>query len=184
VATKGKVEAEAAQAAIDPKVVRKVITLRKQGQGWNEVLEAIGEERPFVLRVRPLMKELDPESVRSDLGPGSPNYGKKNGTKPKVAAAKPKKNGSHSRSGQARTTTVLAKIQNLDTDPKLVLQLLDGKQIDVVRDVNGRKTKPVVYTVKKISKIANAKSGGRAVAFLDEDGKSRTINVRDIARVH
>jgi hypothetical protein len=90
VATKAKEEAEAAQA-IDPKVVRKVITLRKQGKSWTEVLEAVGEERPFVLRVRPLMKKLDPDSVRSDLGPGSPNYGKKTGkAQPKAAVTKPK----------------------------------------------------------------------------------------------
>ena len=86
-----KEEVEAAPAAIDPKVVRKVISLRKQGRSWTEVLEAIGEERPFVLKVRPLMKKLDPDSVRTDLGPGSANYGKKSGKPaPKAATAKAK----------------------------------------------------------------------------------------------
>ena len=176
---------EAVSAAIDPKVVKRVIALRKQGQTWGEVLEAIGEERPFVLRVRSLMKKLDPDSVRSDLGPGSPNYGKKSGTaKAPPKAQKPAAKSKATRSGKVRKTTVVAKVWDLGTPEEQVMQLLDGRKIDVTRDVNGRRTKPVAYLVKSIKTIGPAKSGGRAIQFLDEDGKSRTINLRDVAVVH
>lgn len=80
---KGKKEAEAAPAAIDAKTVKRVIALRKKGEAWPAILEHLGQPMSFIHKVRPLMKKLDPDSVRSDIGPGSPNYGKRKSQKAK-----------------------------------------------------------------------------------------------------
>jgi hypothetical protein len=60
---------------IDARTVKRVIALRKKGAGWPEILEKLDQPQSFIGKVRPLMKEIDPESVLP-LGPGSPKYGK------------------------------------------------------------------------------------------------------------
>lgn len=60
---------------IDRKMVQKVMSLRKKGLKWSEIMEQLGVGTSFVHAVRPLMKEINPDSVLP-LGPGSPKYGK------------------------------------------------------------------------------------------------------------
>ena len=54
---------------IDRRTVKKVMGLRSKGLTWNKIMDQLGQPRAFVLAVRPLMKEVDPNSV-ADLGPG------------------------------------------------------------------------------------------------------------------
>lgn len=67
---------------ISEELLRRTMALRAKGMNWFAIIEELGQPRNFILRVRPLMRELDPTSVK-DIGPGSPNYGK--GPKPRPA---------------------------------------------------------------------------------------------------
>jgi hypothetical protein len=61
---------------IDRRTVKRVIGMRKKGMAWKEICDQLEEPLSFQLRIRPLMKEVDPDSVLP-LGPGSPTYGKR-----------------------------------------------------------------------------------------------------------
>lgn len=64
------------QKTIDRKTVQRVMALRKKGVRWPEILDQLKQPRAFIHQVRPLMKAIDPKSVKL-LGPGSPSYGKR-----------------------------------------------------------------------------------------------------------
>jgi hypothetical protein len=71
--------------AYDDAFVKKVIALRKAGKGWAEISEGLnGGESIKQLTIRPLMKKLDPSSVR-------PSYDREDARKKREAAAKPKR---------------------------------------------------------------------------------------------
>ncbi len=58
-----------AAAEITDATVRKCVKARFDGKGWPEICKDLGEKFPaFVLRVRPLMKKVDRNSV-AKLGP-------------------------------------------------------------------------------------------------------------------
>jgi hypothetical protein len=65
---------------IPEELVRKTMELRAKKVDWYTVCDQLGQPRNFIFRVRPLMRLLDPSSVKN-IGPGSPNYGK--GPKPR-----------------------------------------------------------------------------------------------------
>lgn len=84
-----------ANTPIDAALVKKVISMRKGGMGWPELLAELGQKRSFIHRVRPLMRKVDASSI-SATGRASEAYGKGKAAKPapkaspKVRIRKPK----------------------------------------------------------------------------------------------
>jgi hypothetical protein len=74
----------------------------------------------------------------------------------------------------------LKKIWSADTPAEKQAELLEGRTILVDRELSGRRRKPTPYVVKSVSKVANVKSGGRAVFFNDAEGKQHVIKLGDI----
>ncbi|MGH2695554.1 MAG: hypothetical protein ACRDIW_01000 [Actinomycetota bacterium] len=68
------------RSGIDSKTVRKVIAMRASGKTWAEICAIYKQPLRWQVTIRPYMKEVAPDSV-APLGPGSANYGKKNGAK-------------------------------------------------------------------------------------------------------
>lgn len=83
---------------IAPETVQTVMAMRAEGKGWPEIIAALGEAQNFVHRVRKVMKELDPTSVKP-LGPGSPNYGKGPQPRPKREPGAPRERKPRARKG-------------------------------------------------------------------------------------
>jgi hypothetical protein len=54
-----------ASKGLDRKTVARVIAMRRKGVPWLEIVDKLGQPRSYVLKVRPLMKELDPSSVKA-----------------------------------------------------------------------------------------------------------------------
>lgn len=71
-------------ATITKAEVRKVISLRKKGTKWEDITEQMGKTRSFIMKVRPLLREVDP-SLISATGQAAPKYGaaKKSASKPR-----------------------------------------------------------------------------------------------------
>lgn len=81
-----KVTTKEANAGPTPAEVRRVLKLRKQGVSWLDIIDQMGKPRQFILQVRPLMKNADPESVR----PSYDRNGKKVAAKPVAKKARAK----------------------------------------------------------------------------------------------
>ena len=80
-----KIKAErrgAPKKEIDDMLLDATIALRRQGRTWQQIVHELEQPFNFIFRVRPLIKQHHPDMVKA-LGPGSPNYGKKE-QKPRV----------------------------------------------------------------------------------------------------
>ena len=48
---------------ISPATVQRVIKMRAKGKTWIEIVTMLDKPRNFILRIRPLMKKMDRNSV-------------------------------------------------------------------------------------------------------------------------
>jgi hypothetical protein len=167
----------------DTEMGKTIVHLRDQENvPWSEIEVRSAQSAPHI---RELYEKSSGKSWR--------NSGRATTTRearPKKAAGKKaagKKTASRKepkrKLGKKGRSSILSKVHAKGTPDATVAELLDQRTLTIERSIDGRKMKPEVVKVATVKKVGAAKSGGKAISFVDEDQKNRIINLRDIAGV-
>lgn len=186
-----------------PKEVGKqIVQLHDEGVGWLELRVRTGMN-PRQLREayeaaggKNVGRRGRPPKAKDEKAPKGKKEKAKAGGAPKKAArakkskkakaAGPKEKSSSKRSEGRRTRRTRLRevlkeiVWNLDTEAEQVIEVLEGRHIEVSRSFQGRQIKPVVYEVHKVKDIQVHDQEGRLIEFVDQNMQTRFVSSREI----